>query len=115
MTNIRSLQNVVVQRKVNDDAVDIFKNYFDLLDKKSRFKFFLIIVLLIFSSLLETISIGSVFPLLLYTISPETIEGYTFLNPFFSFLDKFSINTSLLLIVSIGIAFGFKSANRYCN
>ena len=84
--------------------------FYSLLNKKNKIKSILFIFFIIISTVLETLSIGSIFPLLIYILSPTSIDNYSFLRPIFNYLEQFSYDLTFLLIVIIFFSFILKAS-----
>ncbi|MBC70004.1 ABC transporter ATP-binding protein [Acinetobacter sp.] len=87
----------------------LISEFYTLLDKKNKIKSLFFIFMIIISTFFETLSIGSVFPLLIYILSPSSIDSYPFLEPLFIYLNKFSFDTTFLLIGIIFASFLLKT------
>lgn len=67
---------------------------------RKKIYFFIVLLLMLFSSIAEVISIGSVIPFIKSITDPEIVMNYSFLQPFFVFFNVKS-SSDLLLPVSL--------------
>lgn len=78
-----------------------FKNLFDLMSIKERLNCYYFIFLILVQVMLETLSIGALYPLLLKIFSPDSLNNYNFFFDFINF--NFSINNNNFFIINISI------------
>jgi len=90
-----------------------YKIFFSFLNKRQKIKFYLIVLLLIFQSILEVVGIGVVIPLLSIILVPKESVYLDYLNFFLkdsSFAQNYIVIAFLLLVV---IFFVFKTYFLY--
>jgi ABC-type multidrug transport system fused ATPase/permease subunit len=95
------------------NIVNKYKIFLSFLNKRQKIKFYLIVLLMIFQSILEVLGIGAVIPLLSIIIVPKESFYLDFLNFFlkdFSFPENYLVIIFLLLVV---IFFFFKTYFLY--
>jgi ABC-type multidrug transport system fused ATPase/permease subunit len=64
--------------------VNKYSIFFNFLNFKEKIKFFLIILILFFQSLLEALSVGLVIPVLSLILKKDTIQQYLWLLPYYN-------------------------------
>ena len=88
---------------MKNELPSLLKNLWRYIDKKNRTKFFLLLILIIFSSFAEVISIGAVIPFLGAMTAPESILNLPYMQPIVSWLDISSPKELLILFTIIFI------------
>lgn len=79
-----------------------FINIWHNLTKRRKYQLLLLLVLMIFASIFEVVSLGAVVPFLAVLTSPEQVFQYEYIQPLLRFLE---INNSNQLILPITITF----------
>ncbi|WP_342597133.1 ABC transporter ATP-binding protein [Cyanobacterium aponinum UTEX 3222] len=95
-------QNKKQSTKGNTSLIEELRELWTYLPKNRQGQMFLLLVLMLLSSLGEMVSVGSIFPFLSAFNNPEKILADRKLKPIFDF---FSIETSIELITVLAIGF----------
>ncbi|WP_241537536.1 ABC transporter ATP-binding protein [Cyanobacterium aponinum] len=95
-------QNKKQSTKDNTSLIEELRELWTYLPKNRQGQMFLLLVLMLLSSLGEMVSVGSIFPFLSAFNNPENILADRKLKPIFDF---FSIETSIELITVLAIGF----------
>ena len=61
--------------------ISLIKNVSELFDKKTKFKFFIVLLLIILKSLLDGFGIGLIVPFVTSISNPELIMNNTYFKP----------------------------------
>jgi ATP-binding cassette, subfamily B, bacterial PglK len=95
------------------NIVQKYKTFYGFLNKKQKIKFYLIVLLLIFQSILEVVGVGSVIPVLSVILLPKENLYQDYVNYFFNdndFSRNYIISAFILLVL---IFFIFKTFFLY--
>jgi len=88
---------------MNNSLPNLLKGLWRHIDRKKRIKFFFLIVIIIFASIAEVVSIGAVIPFLGAMTAPETVMDAQYLQPIILFLNISTTEELLFLFTSIFI------------
>jgi ATP-binding cassette, subfamily B, bacterial PglK len=91
-------------QKMQSDSFIFIKKLWSFVGYRRKLQFSLLLVLIIFSSLFEMISIGAVFPFLMVLSSPELIFEYDFLRTIFLYFGYTEANETLFICTVFFIA-----------
>ena len=78
--------------------IEVIKNFLKLLDNKQKLNMFFLSVLLLIGTLLEVLSLASIYPLLLY-FTDQDIIFFEVLNKFKNFSDNLLILLTILIFL----------------
>ena len=84
----------------------IFRNFWQLLDKKEKLFFTIIIFFSIIQALLELIGIAAVIPFVTYLLKPDTINSIEFLSKYTD-IKEISSKQNIIFIFLYTIIFNF--------
>lgn len=90
-----------------------YKIFNSFLDAKDRFKFYLVIFLIITQSLLEVLGISIVIPVITSIIDPEKKNILSFLTDYFIIFTNHNNANIILLLLFVCLFFAFKSYFLY--
>ena len=79
-----------------------FSNFWFLISKKEKFKFFFIVFFLVIQAILEMIGIAAVLPFVTFLLKPEALSDMPIFSPSFDISEyQLSPSTNSLLGISI--------------
>ena len=88
---------------MNRSLTSLFQDLWSHISKRRKFQFLLLLILTIFASIAEVISIGAVLPFIGILTQPEQVFKSSWLSPFISFL---GIQSGQELVLPLTILFG---------
>ena len=80
--------------------MNTFKNFWKLISKKEKIKFFFIIQLYIFQALFELIGIASVIPFVTFLLQPEKFSEIAFISNFKIF-NEIQLGENFIIILCV--------------
>lgn len=85
--------------------MNLFKKYLKLMNSDQKFRFFLIIGLLLFSGVLELFGLSLIIPIITLILDPDSFINFINENDFLSFLKKFTKENLVILLMGFSVVF----------
>jgi ABC-type multidrug transport system fused ATPase/permease subunit len=85
--------------------MNLFKKYLKLMNSDQKFRFFLIIGLLLFSGVLELFGLSLIIPIITLILDPDSFINFINENDFLSFLKKFTKENLVVLLMGFSVLF----------